>query len=194
MQGLIAVAQGCTKLIDVDMDGCDGLDDAAVCELVRHCARLKIIGCPNKVTDIAAIAIAQGCPDLTDLTLRDSFVTDKGAVALATHCRKLRHLNMSGCVDVIHLQTLRVLVDKCAKLESIALPAFFRHSDEGLPRLQGRCGDKYLHLWRESGFTYDASDESGSDSQSQSDIDSNSEFESDYSSDEEEDDSWLDNL
>lgn len=87
--------------------------------------------------------LAAACPNLRDLQLRCSSVSDAGMARVAAACPNLRQLNLSRCDNIGGL-TIRALADHCTRMEELDLSWCASVSDDGLaslmasmPRLRG---------------------------------------------------------
>ena len=68
--GVVALAEHCPELTEINLGRCHDITDVAVAALARQCPRLRKVyldGC--SVTDAALHSIAAGCIELTALTI-----------------------------------------------------------------------------------------------------------------------------
>ena len=99
-EGVAALAQRCVALDSIDLGTNRGvglvasLSDQALLSVGLHCTvltKLFLTDCNEWVTDRGVVAIAQGCPLMSKLSLRKcGKVTDVGVLAVARHCHSLR--------------------------------------------------------------------------------------------------------
>jgi hypothetical protein len=68
--GVVALAEHCPELTEINLGRCHDITDVAVAALARQCPRLRKVyldGC--SVTDAALHSLAAGCIELTALTI-----------------------------------------------------------------------------------------------------------------------------
>ena len=89
---ILALANGCPGLTNINVSSCGVLTDAAIIALANGCPGLtnvNLTSCKN-VTDATIIALVNGCPGLSDLDLTSCInVTDAAIVALANRCPRV---------------------------------------------------------------------------------------------------------
>ena len=93
---VIALAENCTGLKEMNLNHCFNITNAAVIALAENCAGLTHINlrhCFN-ITDAAVIALAERCAGLTQI--RFGFcrnITDDAIVALAENCEYVEDID-----------------------------------------------------------------------------------------------------
>ena len=96
---VVALIRGCSQLEEVDIeDYCP--NDAVLQALSEACPHLRRMYCfsydPDVFTDLGLIALSRGCPNLTELSLRNApSVTDDAILSFAEHCHELEMINIS---------------------------------------------------------------------------------------------------
>lgn len=68
-RALLALANGCKRLMILELSGCALLSDTGFVQLARHCRaleRMDLEDC-SLITDASIQAFANGCPNLADL-------------------------------------------------------------------------------------------------------------------------------
>jgi len=92
-----AIAAVCPNLTTLSI-GISGVTDAGLIEVAERCPGLTSIALRNcyAVTDAAVLGVATRCPHLTRLQLANSKqITDAGLVAIAQRCKLLTELDIS---------------------------------------------------------------------------------------------------
>jgi hypothetical protein len=96
---IMSIATYCCSLLLLNVGFCRFLTDASILIIATHCPRLQeldVSGCEH-LTDISLIPISTNCTSLEILKLSQTKLTNNGLYSIATHCKKLRHLNVSNC-------------------------------------------------------------------------------------------------
>lgn len=98
-QGIITLAQACTKLEEIGIPRCDEHIDLAVAALVIHCSALKVVRCYSTYFTDTALQYLQNCILLHTLELKNSWkvgnVTSTALLQLLDHCVALQGLELS---------------------------------------------------------------------------------------------------
>ncbi|KAG2263326.1 hypothetical protein Bca52824_070405 [Brassica carinata] len=139
-QGLAAVGEFCKQLEELNLRFCEGLTDVGVIELVIGCAKsLKSIGvaASAKVTDLSLEAVGSHCKLLEVLFLDSECIHDKGVVAVVKGCRRLKSLKLQ-CVNVTDA-AFSVVGEFCVSLERLALYSFQQFTDMGMMFIGKGC-------------------------------------------------------
>eukprot|EP00808_Paulinella_micropora_P022415 g77026.t1 len=107
---------------ELRLDRLAAVTDVGLISLSRVCGELKLLSLSDceEVSDKGLQAIAKVCSALTTLSLARTAITDKGLAYLAAKCRRLRHLNLSGC-PTLSDSSITHLIAKCAQLRSLSL-------------------------------------------------------------------------
>ena len=95
-ESIISIATHCTGLLLLNVAFCLLLTDASLLSIATHCPRLQELdysGCEN-LTDISLISISIYCTSLEILRISHTKFGNNGLYSIATHCKKLRHLNV----------------------------------------------------------------------------------------------------
>ena len=92
---VIAIAQNCPELTNIDLDRCSNVTDDAVIAIAQNCvglADIHLVWCWN-ITNDAVIAIAENCAGLTKINLHGCYyITDTAVIALAERCEYLENI------------------------------------------------------------------------------------------------------
>jgi Leucine-rich repeat (LRR) protein len=132
---VVALAEGCRHLININLHGCTGITDAAVTALATGCRKLTDIDLSEtRITDAAATALAAGSLKLTNIDLSGCAITDAAVVALATGCPNLTTIDLVAC-DHITGAAFTALTTGCPKLRAIFLDGctnFYLRSGQAL--------------------------------------------------------------
>jgi hypothetical protein len=67
-------------------------------------------------TDNGMIRLTEGCGQLQQLQLKNTFLSDRSLYALAANCRDLRELQLAGYSEQISDGGLMVLAETCGEL------------------------------------------------------------------------------
>ena len=80
------------------------------------------VKCRGNITDAAVLALATHCRNLTYIRLTGfgRNITDAAVLALATHCRNLTTINLGGCVNITDAAVL-AFATHCRNLTTIYL-------------------------------------------------------------------------
>ena len=95
-ESILSIATHCTGLLLLNIAFCLLLTDASLLSIATHCPRLQELdysGCEN-LTDISLISISIYCTSLEILRISHTKFGNNGLYSIATHCKKLRHLNV----------------------------------------------------------------------------------------------------
>ena len=164
-EGFTALAAHCAGLQQVELGNCPGLTDAAVQRLLRlptlrsfnvtggrgltdaafddvHCPTLHRLGAGHvgtPLSDAAVATIGTGCPELLELDVGGSAVTDVGLVRLSSQCVRLVKLSLRRCKRVTDAG-LGFLSDRATYLQWIDLSLTSRKITEaGIASLAEGC-------------------------------------------------------
>jgi hypothetical protein len=150
---IISIAERCSNLAHLNLDVYDMLSqrrdrgswvsDDSICIVAQRCTKLMALGLGGcRVTDVAVLSVAKGCPFLTALDVsRNQKITDASVVILAESCPKLRLLNMmsdgdNGTVPRITQASVLAIAKHCTDLEAIFLACVARFDWIGLDTCQ----------------------------------------------------------
>jgi hypothetical protein len=86
----------------LDLLGCVQLGDEVVLAVAQYCPLLEAFSSPPNVGDVLA-ELAEGCPRLASVGLVMVNITDAVLIALATHCKELSSVNVTGCTKITML-------------------------------------------------------------------------------------------
>jgi len=191
-EGLTALAAHCAALSQVEVGNCPGLTDAAVQRFLRlpslrslnvsggraisdaafadvQCPTLHRLGAGHvgtPLSDATVVAIAAGCPDLLELDLGGSAVTDVGLVRLSSQCGRLVKVGLRRCKKITDAG-LGFLSDRAKFLQWIDLSLASRKITEGgiLSLAEGCGGLKFVGVsglsWIREDFIEEMEDERG---------------------------------
>ena len=112
-------------------DGLDlGVGDLGVCAIAESCCQLESLDLDtSRLTDVALLALARGCPQLKRLTVK--FWVEGGAYSMTN-------------------AAVEALVQNCSQLETVELPGYWLILEESCPRLQATLqlftGLKAMHM------------------------------------------------
>lgn len=139
-ESVVILAQHCTNLRSVDLRR-TSMGDTALAALGEFCNKLRVVILDDclQVTDEGLSSLADGCPNLREVSLRGMHreVRDAGIANLAVSCGQLRKLNLSSCAMLTDA-TLEAIAENCKFLEELSL-AYTNVSSTGLLRLSGEC-------------------------------------------------------
>lgn len=130
-QGLAAVGKFCKQLEELNLRFCEGLTDVGVIDLVVGCSKsLKSIGvaASAKITDLSLEAVGSHCKLLEVLYLDSEYIHDKGLIAVAQGCHRLKNLKLQ-CVSVTDV-AFAAVGELCTSLERLALYSFQHFTDK----------------------------------------------------------------
>lgn len=128
--GIVAVAQCCKLLEEINLRFCEGLSDTGLVELAKGCSKsIKVIGIAAcaKITDVSLDAVGSHCQNLEILSLDSEFVHNEGVLAVAQGCPLLKVLKLQ-CINVTD-EALQSVGISCLSLEQLALSGFQRFTD-----------------------------------------------------------------
>lgn len=146
---LMALADRCTTLKCLELNGCSRLTDVAVVAVARNCSLLEslalnqgpqltdeafvaiglrlahlktisAIGC-RKITDRAIFALARGCSQLEEVRANGVGQTNEAVFALARHCPRLRLIDWRMSMSRIHPDALYAIGSGCPNFELLEL-------------------------------------------------------------------------
>jgi hypothetical protein len=148
-QFVVALAEHCPQLIDVDFDCCTQLTDASVVALAKHCPHLTNVNfcyC-NQLTDTSVVALAEHCPQLTHVDFHDCpQLTDTSVVALAEHCPQLTHVDFFGCDELTDASVV-ALAEHCPQLTNVNFYRCGQLTDASVDALIAHCPQlTYAHF------------------------------------------------
>eukprot|EP00899_Mesostigma_viride_P011754 jgi/Mesvir1/2057/Mv02317-RA.1 len=136
-EGLMAVAVACRGLQALDVSGCD-IDDGSVLAVAQSCRALKRLAVAHCewVTDASLVALSQHSPQLEELDVEHTCVTNNGLATLAQACSRLVRLRAPyGATDASILQ----VVEHCPRLEQLSVPYCHSVTDACMRRIVARC-------------------------------------------------------
>lgn len=132
-EGLAAVGQYCNFLQDLNLRFCEGLTDTGLVQLVLGCGitlkSLGIAACAG-ITDISLETVGSHCRSLESLSLDSEFINNKGLLAIAKGCSRLKVLKLQ-CLN-INDEALQAVGVSCLSLEVLALNGFERFTDRSI--------------------------------------------------------------
>lgn len=117
---VIQLAESAPPLEELDL-ACTPISDKAVLALskLKKLQRLNLDYCltPSfeKISDVSIIVLASQLPNIKNLSLNYSAITDKGANAIAENCRQLEILNIGNSINITD-EAIVNLINKCNKL------------------------------------------------------------------------------
>ena len=124
------VAHHCSQLrylvLDHTFPAGDNISEA-IQAVARGCSRLRHLDLAgNTISETAIETVAQACPQLECLIMRDCDVTDATLWAVAQHCPQLKELDVSfNCVSDAAIETV---AQACSQLERLYLADGYVHS------------------------------------------------------------------
>jgi hypothetical protein len=117
--------------------------DDAIGALAEKCSGLRALlirGVP-RLTDISLLAIANGCPDMREITITHASVTDIGVSAIVRRCPKLTCVELSGS-SVTDVTVIKLFADlsalhkvdllMCDRLTDVSVAAVLAARGRGL--------------------------------------------------------------
>eukprot|EP01032_Pedospumella_encystans_P016733 gene16733-19082_t len=146
-RGFDEIAANCPLLQDVRLWYMDTYD-VHVLPIVRSCKNLhtlEIVEPGEFFTDVSLTAIAECCPALHTLCLREcAGITDKGVDKVLKSCTKLRDLSLDGTSLMISRmvltdETLHSIAKHCPLLTSLGIADGYYYSESGLAAVAKGC-------------------------------------------------------
>ncbi|ORY83084.1 hypothetical protein BCR37DRAFT_379038 [Protomyces lactucae-debilis] len=110
-----------THLVHLDISR-TRLTDACIqymCGTLPKLEKLEVAGI-TELTDAGITQLVQHCPRLTHVDFEDCSIGDGALQALASSCRKLRHLQLSHCSNITDIGVLQ-LIDNLPALQHLDL-------------------------------------------------------------------------
>lgn len=97
-----SLGDNCKQLEQLDICRCALVGDPGVCSLGAGCHLLRglVLSHCKGVTDVGIESLANGCPNLEELNLFQTAISEKGLFALRDRCRYMKKLNITGCFKV----------------------------------------------------------------------------------------------
>jgi Leucine Rich repeat len=101
-ESITALARGCRRLQSIEHKNINrnkDISDIGITELAMHCNELQRISfflC-ELISDEGVSHLAQNCPQLNDIVLGGTNITDVGVIALARNCSHIRRLDVTNC-------------------------------------------------------------------------------------------------
>lgn len=149
--GLSWLCAGCSALTHLDVAGCSKLTDLAMRSIGESLLQLQHLSLNHcvRVSDLGLRHLALGCPDLVHLDavgltlLADPRPHDvdcfgerqyQGVAAIAVHCTKLKHLDISRCVSIGDA-TLQLVAAKSRALTALNVTGCARITHAGVHEL-----------------------------------------------------------
>ncbi|TMW57055.1 hypothetical protein Poli38472_002980 [Pythium oligandrum] len=134
LEGLQAIAKGCTSIKELNLSGCFQLVERALIALGSSCTKIKKLNlkaCP-RVTLLAVNALLHGCPTLTSLNLSGVQLCNNAMLAaIASHGVALKELCVAQC-DKISDPGLWHLARRADQFETLDLSGCNLLTDIGL--------------------------------------------------------------
>lgn len=138
---VIALARGCPLLEDMRLADYQPTDEV-LAVLAVSCHNLKRVELGDYTplcTDQGLLALARGCPMLTQLHLNNNaVVTDAGILGLAEHCHMLESVSIAGTI-LITSASLCPLFTSSPRVISIRLDQCDSVTDEVLVAISQHC-------------------------------------------------------
>lgn len=116
------------------------VQDDAIATLVERCPKIvsaKFVGCMF-LTNQAVLALAEGLPNLTTVSISSGSVLDSGVIALARNCPQLKNVDFS-LNPFLTDKCVIELSERCPRLVSFGFANCTSLSDRGLTALAQRC-------------------------------------------------------
>jgi Putative nucleotidyltransferase substrate binding domain/Putative nucleotidyltransferase DUF294/Leucine Rich repeat len=110
-QTVIAIATACNKLTFLDLSGCSLVTDKSIIILSEHCHNLSSLNLTNckQIGDEAITKISKNCPHLAHLTLRgNTKLTERAILALLAGCTGLATLSFGNLGQDTHKVQMRI--------------------------------------------------------------------------------------
>lgn len=139
---LDALAQKGTKLRILNLSNCQGVDDAAIQNLVVRLKALEVLqlNACDALTDRALEAIAENCRQLSFLEIKELLhVSDKGISALAKSCLQLARIDLGYCTGVTDEALISFSQEKSLALKELGLNGIATLTPKGLQVLLEHC-------------------------------------------------------
>ena len=151
---ITALANGCPALRHVDLQNCYNLTDAAKIIPGSMTKRngfqtfcVEADGASVNLCDAVILALANGCPGLTNINVSSCGVlTDAAIIALANGCPGLTNVNLTSCKNVTDA-TIIALVNGCPGLSDLDLTSCINVTDAAIVALANRCPRVHCTQW-----------------------------------------------
>lgn len=135
-----AVAEYCPLLVDLNLDSCEELTDTSIHSIAQHCTQLQTlhISKGENFTDEPMLQLAQRCTDLRVLCIAGCInITDVSVVAIATSCRNLQSIDLQH--TELSDDTLNALADCCPQLTSLNISNCHHFSQDAIIAVVMSC-------------------------------------------------------
>lgn len=136
-RGLIAIAEGCKRIVFLNLFNCDRVTDVSIIAIAQSCKHLTIVnlaGC-QLLTSKAIVAIGKNCHELISINIsRCTLVSDKAVQALAKGCSHLQACNLAGLLKLSE-EAIFYLADHCKGLLMLNLTGCEKITVNGLNAL-----------------------------------------------------------
>ncbi|GBG71853.1 hypothetical protein CBR_g10791 [Chara braunii] len=101
---LVAIADNCRDLEELDVSGCRGVTRSGLVAVARGCKRLRSLSVDHCIesadADLVATCLAENCPLLEKISFARCSVGERGVEALSQGCSLLRRVNLSCSQDL----------------------------------------------------------------------------------------------
>jgi hypothetical protein len=124
---LISSLQTSSKLEDISVSYCDGLEDEKMKDfLCSHSKRLKVLKLSGLTLEASTLSQISKCINLEQLELKGCKlgVTDEVIREVINSCPKLHHLDVSDC-DRLTVSSFETICKKGGQLESLCISHSF---------------------------------------------------------------------
>jgi hypothetical protein len=141
---LRSCVRSATSLTEVSLQRCTMVSDPGVLAVAQAASGLRKLNLersdlPYKVTDVALLALAQHCVNLTELNLHNcEKISDSGLSWLSGTCHALQTLDIRGCSKVTDVG-MRTLSEGLPLLQRLRIAGCKRVGDVGIRHLAAGC-------------------------------------------------------
>lgn len=140
---MAAIGKGCKGLRHINISGCKKITAAGVEKLAKNCCELvSFISTSfdaNTINDQSIKALATHCRKLKMINLnRCSAITDEAIIRLSENCHDIIYCCLSECTNITD-QSLIALSQGCPNLKSLGLVSCNHLTDSGFQTLAKSC-------------------------------------------------------
>eukprot|EP00899_Mesostigma_viride_P019363 jgi/Mesvir1/27428/Mv07220-RA.1 len=140
--GLAAVLQHCLQLESLNLEYCQGLSDRGVRVAGDSCKKLEELNlCGTRGCQFTARGLMAMTPQLVALETFDAYdcagMTDAVLVAMASHCPRLKNVDVSGCP--VGDEGVTALAQHCGLLSQLTVAFCRRVTFVGIAAVTSKC-------------------------------------------------------
>ena len=148
--GLTSLVRRHTAIQRLDVTGCTGITDVGIREIGLNCKYLEQLNLSSTlIMGNALIAIAEGCPLLSDINLsKCQHIQKYGVTKVFYSCKKIVHINLSYLKEIGDTE-LRILALNNPYLQVLKVRECVSVSDQGIISIAEYCPElEYVDVSR----------------------------------------------